>query len=156
MKNILTIVLFFISTLLVGLDHATDLEINHSAAYFLLFFMVLASLTLWMHHLFKIKEVYLLMILSTIGVFCYVCFIFRWGGEWCTQTILYQNKRNKNRTIEYQMVDVGIFGYSRRTIDRIKIIPFMDWTKEIQASEIDTSQWNEVNIFVNDIEANEI
>ncbi|MDF2454345.1 MAG: hypothetical protein K0R51_338 [Cytophagaceae bacterium] len=157
MKHFILPLIFFLSTGLIVLDHLTDFEINHSGVYFIIQFIVLLSLLLSIRKFFiQIKNIYLLLLIVSIGVFCYTGYFFTWGGEWCTQTILYQNKKLKNRTIEYQMVDIGAFGYSRRTIDRIKILPFFDWTKEIQKHEMEASDWERVDIYVNDIELKEI
>lgn len=157
MKRFVLPLIFLLSTVLIILDDSTDFEINHSAIYFVILYIVFSSLLLTIRQFFlKIKEVYLFIMLVSIGVFCYTGYFFTWGGEWCTQTIIYQHKYNKRRTIEYQMVDMGAFGYSRRTIDRIKLFPFFDWTKQILENEMNASEWEKVDIYVNDIEIKEI
>ena len=61
---------------------------------------------------------------------------------------MFQNLHFASRTIEFQMQDFGALGSNRRTIDRFKILPFLDWTKEIDPDKIDTLTWEEVNIDV--------
>lgn len=39
------------------------------------------------------------------------------SSTWKTQTIIYQNKLDKSNKVEYQMMDIGAFGYRRRTIE---------------------------------------
>lgn len=74
-----------------------------------------------------------------------------WRGDWKTQTIKYQNLHLPNRTIEFQMQDKGARGYNRRHVDRIKILPFVEWTKEVKYDEIDTFSWKKVSIHVNEL-----
>ncbi|MEM9391908.1 MAG: hypothetical protein AAGA02_15625 [Bacteroidota bacterium] len=56
---------------------------------------------------------------------------FQRGGEWRTQTIVYQNMQNRNRTIEFQMQDIGALGYNRRHIDRTKIFSFLEMIRKL-------------------------
>jgi hypothetical protein len=62
---------------------------------------------------------------------------------------MYQNLHLANRTIEFQLQDFGAFGTNMRTVDRIKILPYFDWTKEINTKNIDTLTWEKVNINLN-------
>ncbi len=62
---------------------------------------------------------------------------------------MYQNLHLANRTIEFQMQDFGVLGTNRRTVDRIKIFQYFDWTKEINANNIDTLTWKKVDIDIN-------
>ncbi len=74
-----------------------------------------------------------------------------WRGEWRTQTVEYQNLHLSNRTIEFQLQDKGSRGYNRRRVDRIKILPFIEWTNEIGHEPIDTLTWKKVDIHVNEM-----
>ena len=50
------------------------------------------------------------------------------------------------------MRDIGALGYKKRTIDRIKIMPFVDWINEINIEKIDTLTWKKVDIDINSFE----
>ncbi len=52
------------------------------------------------------------------------------------------------------MQDVGSLGYNRRTIDRTKLLPFVDWVipiKEPNGYQIDSVTWKKVDIDVNEL-----
>jgi hypothetical protein len=87
------------------------------------------------------------------GMFLIINFYLDWRGDWKTQTILYINNHTTNRTIEFQLQDKGAFGYNRRTVDRLKIIPFVSWTKRVTAEDLknlDSIAWDKVDIDVNE------
>ncbi len=153
---LITCSLFVLSAILIALDSFTNFEINHTTVYGAIQVILVSTLALLISNS-KVKfKTIILVLIGTVGVFWYALSLFTWGGQWCTQTIIYQHKYNKNRTIELQMVDEGVFGYGRRTIDRIKLIPFFDWTEEIQEIEVDSSDWNKVNLEVNELGIKEI
>ena len=65
-------------------------------------------------------------------------------GDWLTQTVLYQHRHVANRTLEFQLQDKGSFGYNRRTVDRIKLLPSISWSTvltEESLKNIDTLTW---------------
>jgi hypothetical protein len=53
-----------------------------------------------------------------------------WRGEWKTQTVIYQHVELPNRTIEFQLQDIGSLGYNSRQVESLKLLPFMEWTNE--------------------------
>jgi hypothetical protein len=76
-----------------------------------------------------------------------------WRGDWKTQTVIYQNNHLSNRTIEFQLQNKGALGYNRRTVDRLKIIPFVSWTKKLtkeNLENIDSLTWDKVDIDLNE------
>jgi hypothetical protein len=90
------------------------------------------------------------LICNTAIAFFYVFLDGR--GEWKTQTVEYQNVHLSNRTIEFQLQDKGARGYNRRRVDRIEILPFIEWTKELEPDSIfDTLIWKKVDIYVNEM-----
>jgi hypothetical protein len=72
--------------------------------------------------------------------------------SWKTQTIVYQNKLDDSKKVEFQMLDKGALGYRRRTIE----VNYMtDWffisspyTEEIFNSD---SDWKKVDKEVNEL-----
>ena len=84
--------------------------------------------------------------------------ILVWGGDWETQTILYQNRHSSNRMIVFQMQDVGALGYNKRTIDKTILIPGVSWINklydkplDIQQNSIDSLDWKKVDIEQNEL-----
>lgn len=72
------------------------------------------------------------------------------SSNYKTQEIIYRNKANKNSTIEFQMQDIGAFGYNRRIVKVTKGI-FFDSAILIDTSLIDKSKWNRVDEYKNEI-----
>lgn len=67
----------------------------------------------------KLNKLY--FILPTIGIIGIFVLgplqILNLKSTWKTQTILYQNKHYKNKTIEFQLQDIGTQGYNKREIE---------------------------------------
>lgn len=144
--------LFIISTTLLLLDSLTPLDIASSIVILIIQILSYSTFAIILiGFLLKQKGDKLILYTGlTVGFLFILSFPFSWWkSEWKTQTILYQNLHLANRTIEFQMQDFGIFGTSRRTVDRIKIIPYFEWTKEINADKIDTLTWKKVDIDIN-------
>lgn len=81
---------------------------------------------------------------------CFYLFL-DWRGDWKTQTVRFQNLHFSNRTIEFQLQDKGAFGYNRRLVERWKLLPFLEWTKEIEDGQIDTVVWKKVDLDINEM-----
>ena len=75
---------------------------------------------------------------------------YSFGSSYKTQEILYRSKKDRNVRIEFQMQNIGSFGYNERVI---KIHPgiFWDFTQEIDPDKIDTSDWIRVHEDVNEL-----
>ncbi|MES2140331.1 MAG: hypothetical protein V4511_11550 [Bacteroidota bacterium] len=153
MKRITIFGLFIISTVLLFLDGLTPLDINNSIIHLTVLFFSISTLTIIVGALLlKLKSnKFILLTILTVGTLCFVKQIFSWGGDWKTQTIIYQNLHLSNRTIEFQMQDIGALGYNKRTIERLRIIPFLDWTEEIDTNKIDTLTWKKVDNEINEL-----
>ncbi|MBI3218010.1 MAG: hypothetical protein HYZ44_00710 [Bacteroidetes bacterium] len=101
------------------------------------------------------RNLYWIFGISTVLFVAFLTFKFYtdWRGEWKTQTIMFQNKHLSNRTIEFQLQDIGSLGYNRRKVDRLKIIPFVSWTRRLTEKEvenIDTLNWDRIDIDKNE------
>ena len=70
---------------------------------------------------------------------------------WKTQTIIYQNKTDKNSKVEFQMLDLGFAGYNQRTVETKYFTNFFYITKPIKAS-YENSDWKKVNLDINELE----
>jgi hypothetical protein len=72
-------------------------------------------------------------------------------SPWKTQDIVYRHLKNKNCRIEYQMQDVGAFGYNKRIV-KVETFLFIDFTEEIDTTYLDKSHWQRVEEYVNELE----
>lgn len=93
----------------------------------------------------------------TIFLFAVKSFLV-WGGDWETQTILYQSRHSSNRVIVFQMQDVGALGYNKRTVDKTELIPGVSWFNKVYATPLDIPQnsrdsldWRKVDIDQNEL-----
>ena len=82
--------------------------------------------------------------------------LFKWallwrGGEWMTQEIIFEHLTQPNRTIEFQMMNPGPGSYQKRTIERQRLLPGLEWLRETDAERVDTTNWKRVNREVNEL-----
>jgi hypothetical protein len=151
MKRLTILGLFIITTTLLLLDSFTPLDITNSIVIFIIRLLSYSTFAiLLIGFLLKQKGEKLILYSGlTVGFLFIISFPFSWNLEWKTQTIMYQNLHLANRTIEFQMQDMGALGSSSRTVDRMKIFPYFDWTKKINTDNIDTLTWKKVDIDIN-------
>jgi hypothetical protein len=155
MKNLILYIAFLISAPLLFMNRYTDLYINNSVVHFLV--LVLASITF----IFILGQAFgklrttksKLFTIVMVGIVCFIHSFLTWGGDWKTQTILYRNISNDNRTVEFQMRgDRFSFGYKKRIINRLKLVPGFDWTTDIDTTTINRKEWQKRNIYVNEMQ----
>jgi hypothetical protein len=72
-------------------------------------------------------------------------------GAWRTQTILYQNGHLTFKTIEFQMQDVGAFGYNKRTVEVFYLTPLFMITSEVPTDIDKRKEWVKVDKDVNEL-----
>jgi hypothetical protein len=72
-------------------------------------------------------------------------------GAWRTQTILYQNGHLTFKTIEFQMQDVGAFGYNKRTVEVFYLTPLFMITSEVPTDIDKRIEWVKVDKDVNEL-----
>jgi hypothetical protein len=72
-------------------------------------------------------------------------------GAWRTQTILYQNGHLTFKTIEFQMQDVGTFGYNKRTVEVFYLTPLFMITSEFPTDIDKRIEWVKVDKDVNEL-----
>lgn len=154
MKNILLCLVFLISTALILLNRYTSFYINSSILHFLILVLAVITFIFIAANLFgKLNTIKARLItILVVIVFMFIRSFLIWGGDWKTQTVLYQNIANSNKTIEFQMRgDRFSFGYKKRIINRLKLFPGFDWTTEIDTAAIDHKQWKKLNLYVNEM-----
>jgi hypothetical protein len=71
-------------------------------------------------------------------------------GAWRTQTILYQNGHLSFKTVEFQMQDVGAFGYNKRTVEVFYLTPLFMITSEVPNDIEKRVEWVKVDKDVNE------
>jgi hypothetical protein len=133
----------------------TDIEITNGLVkngfIYMFIFGLIQIITAKLHWTWTKK------LMTSTGVFgLYLIFhLFTdWRGDWKTQTKHFQNNLHSNRTIEFQMQDKGALGYNRRTVDRIKLFPFISWIKILTPEDvenIDSLTWDKVDIGTNEL-----
>lgn len=154
MKNTILYVLFGITMALTIVNRYTAFYINNSILHFVIFFIAIVTFVFIIGHLTgklkSTKSQFLTFII--VGVLCFLQSFLAWGGDWKTQTILYRNLTNNNKTIEFQMRgDRFSFGYKKRVINRFKLFPGFDWTTDIDTTTINHRKWKKINLYVNEM-----
>ncbi|BDU25720.1 hypothetical protein [Flavobacterium sp. GSB-24] len=154
MKTLMINIAFVLTSLLLFLNRYTALYINNSIIHFILLLVAAISFIFIAGQLFgKLQTTKSrLVTILIVGCLCFIQSFLTWGGDWKTQTILYQNKVNFNKTIEFQMRgDRFSFGYKKRVINRLKLFPGFDWTTDVDTAKINSRQWKKVNLYVNEM-----
>jgi hypothetical protein len=100
----------------------------------------------------KIRTKFILSFLPTIAIIQILCFgivrtIFV-SSAWKTQSVIYQNQFDSSKKVEFQMLDIGAFGYRRRTVEVNYITNWFFISKE---KGIYNSDWKKVNLEVNEL-----
>jgi len=145
---------WFINLIILVLILFTRLEINPHRIIYLQLIILFTGISFKLgfskkYKYSKIVGALVLIIFSSLTI--YYSVFLDWRGPWKTQTIIYQNKHISNRTIEFQLQGKGSLGYNRRTVDKIKIVPFLHWIKVLNNEEIDSLTWKKVDIYFNEM-----
>lgn len=145
----------FLFTLgLLAVNRYTPLYINNDIVHYLLLLCASYSLVLLAGYLVnrvQRKRSWLIALVA-VAALCFAKAFLTWGGEWKTQAILYRHKADRAKTIEFQMRgDRFSFGYKKRVVGRLRILPFIDWITDLDTLEVDTLQWIKANEPVNEL-----
>lgn len=154
MKNSTIYILFLISVTVTILNRYTALYINNSILHFIIVYIAAVTFVFIAGYMFgKLKNVKSKFITALIvAVLCFIHSFLTWGGDWKTQNILYQNIYNSNENIEFQMRgDRFSFGYKKRVVNRLSLIPGFDWTTDVDTTKIDKQKWKKVDKYVNEM-----
>lgn len=153
--HIVLYVLFAISATMILLNRYTDLYLTDYRVHFLFLFLAASSFVVIVGHLFKKLQTNKSIIITFIlvGIACFLKAFFTWSGDWKTQTRLYTNIKNENKTIDVQLrADKFNFGYKKRVIAIYKIAPFVHWTTDVDTTQLDETKWNRVDLYLNEME----
>lgn len=100
----------------------------------------------------KMSTRFILSLLPTIAIIQILSFgIVRTvfvSSAWKTQYIVYQNKFDSSKKVEYQMMDIGAFGYRRRTVE---VNYITDWFFISKEKGIYNSDWKKATIEINEL-----
>lgn len=147
--------IFVVTTIIVLLNRYTDFYLTDYRVHFFFLFFATSSFVVILGHVFRklrtTKSILITFIL--VGIACFLKAFFTWGGDWKTQTVLYRNFDNSDKTINIQLrADKFAFGYKDRVIALYKIAPFMAWTSDVDTAQIDKSKWEKVDLYLNEME----
>lgn len=155
MKTIAIYILFLITTALILLNRYTALYINNSIVHFIILYTAVLTFVFIIGSFWgKLKNSKSRFITAFIvAILCFINSFLTWGGDWKTQNVLYQNIKNPDKTIEFQMRgDRFSFGYKKRIVNRLKLFPAFDWTTDIDTAEINNKEWKKINKYLNEME----
>lgn len=147
------IFLFFI------LDTFTPLEIkNQNLKSFIYFGIIIFTPIILIINLWKGKSLKFKIITSIIPIFTLIGVVFigllkiiYLSSSWKTDRIIYQNKILTNKRIEYQMQDVGAFGYNKRTVEVIYFTENFIFVKPFNKNNFKSNEWIKINKVVNEL-----
>ena len=129
----------------------SPIEFTHPLIAYIFFTVPMYALLFHFYSLDKLKKKGFF-----IGVFAVLVFILgyaffpRWGSGWETQTITHRKINNSDIRIEFQMEDIGAFGYNRRTVEVKPLTPLFQLIKEAPQNLSET-EWKEVNEDINEL-----
>ena len=75
----------------------------------------------------------------------------QWGSGYKTQTLLYTRKGNPKHRIEFQMEDVGAFGYNSRIVEIEPCCFFFRKVRLVEEEKVNKAQWKYVGKEVNEL-----
>lgn len=143
------------------LDSNEILEIKHDGLKsFVYFGIIIFSFFSILFSFFCYEEIKLKVLFSILPIIAFLQILsfgiintFLSASSWKTQTLIYQNKFDSSKKVEFQMLDIGFAGYEKRTVE---VNYITDWffisspyTEEIFNSD---SDWKKVNKEVNELE----
>ena len=102
-----------------------------------------------------LKKGIALTIPALVALFIYTkdpMFILIRKGSWKTQFIAYQNKNSTNSTIEFQMKDIGAFGYAKRYVKAYRLASLLIIAEQVDFKPENNTGWIKVDKEVNELE----
>jgi hypothetical protein len=146
--------------LLFFLDGLTSFEIKNqiiktSVYCNLLFGNIIISMLILLFIKSKLMKTIHLILPMAMTIFIYFVIgpmrIMFSDGVWRTQIIIYKHKHLKNRTIEYQMQDVGSLGYHKRTVEVIYLTKLFMIIKDMPNDIDEKIEWERIDKEINEM-----
>lgn len=155
---ILNTSLYMFLTLFV-LDNLHFFDIKSEIVKYLIYYgipilvliLIVWNLVLIKNKIKKFFSVLVPIIVLILALFVEPLFYLDAMSPWKTQEILYRNTHNSNRTIEYQMRNLGPFGYKDRKVEVYSIFDLFMIIQSYDSNNIDSEEWKRVNEFVNEM-----
>ncbi|WP_284653235.1 hypothetical protein [Flavobacterium terrisoli] len=148
-------IIFIISTGIIVIERFTPVYINNFYIRLLLYIISASLLSFWIswilfgYNAVRKRVTIFIVVVIVVLLKAYLT----WGGSWKTQTILYTNKNDDDKTIEFQMRgDRFAFGYKKRIVERKKIMPFLDYVTDTDTTKINTATWKRIDKKINQLE----
>ena len=154
-SNLSIYIIFIFTATIVLLNRYTDFHINDYRVHFFFDFFAASSFIIIIGHLFrKLRTNWsILLTFILVGIVFFLKAFFTWGGDWKTQTVIYRNIADKNKTINFQLrADRFSFGYKDRIIEIYSLVPFMEWTTDTDTLTIDKSKWEKLDLQLNEMQ----
>jgi hypothetical protein len=144
------------------LEDLTSFDIKHQGIKsFVYFGLLIGSYLILAWNFLIIKPIagrvvltaFPMIILTLVLIIGPMKFLFS-TNAWRTQAILYQNVHDNFRTVEYQMQDVGAFGYNTRTVEVFYLTSFFMTTRSVPTDIQQRVDWIKVDQDINELEIN--
>lgn len=150
MKNsrVLLYFVFVFSSAIVLLNRFTNLHITDYRVHYFFDLITATSFVFIVAHFFNKLQTTWSKILTfmVIGIVIATKAFLTWSADWKTQTILYQNKSDQNKTINLQFrADRFSFSHKKRVVQIHSILPFIEWTTAIDTLTLDKAKWYKLN-----------
>lgn len=162
MKNLATYVLnilYGIIILLFFLDGFTGFDIKAQAIKtFVYVGLLVGSPVMLVWNFFVLKAIFKRVIWTLFPAIMLVFMLITnplkilfSSGSWHTQSILYQSRHSRFKTIEFQMQDIGALGYNERKVEVQYLTPYFMIAKVIPNTAAIGSEWIPVEKDVNEL-----
>jgi hypothetical protein len=150
MKNsrVLLYIVFVFSSTIVLLNRYTNLHITDYRVHYFFDLIAATSFVFIVAHFFnKLQTTWSkTLTFMLIGIAIATKAFLTWSADWKTQTILYQNKSDQNKTINLQFrTDRFSFSHTKRVVQIQYILPCIEWTTNIDTLNLDQSKWHQIN-----------
>ncbi|MEN8123000.1 MAG: hypothetical protein ABFS35_21855 [Bacteroidota bacterium] len=152
-------IVFVMTILFFIFDALTEFEIKNqtikSSIYYGL--LILTPIVfIWNVLTFKTKKKriisLILPILTLIGILIIGPIkIISSSPAWRTQTVLYQNGHSNFKKVEFQMQDVGAFGYNKRTVEVTYLTDLFMFVKSVDRNIDKSVEWVRVDKDINEL-----
>lgn len=139
---------FVFSSTIVLLNRYTNLHITDYRVHYFFDLIAASSFVFIVAHFFNKLQTSWSKILTFIVIAIAIATkaFLTWSTDWNTQTILYQNKSDQNKTIKLQFrADRFSFSHTKRVVQIQYILPCIEWTTDIDTLTLDQSKWHQIN-----------
>jgi hypothetical protein len=150
-KGLRSLFLFLVVLLLISATTPLALHSLHAEVWLWIVAAIAGILLLGRtRHGWRLRTT-LLVLIILIPISSLFKLLLVWRGDWMTQGIIYEHRTIPGRTIEFQMMNPGPGSYRRRTVDRQRLLPGLEWLRKPHLDKIDTTEWKRVDKEINEL-----